>query len=272
MKANVAEKNTAEPERALLANRAFFDAVAGGYDYGRAAYFYHDLKRVRHEFDGYIAPHLPVNPLVLDLGCGTGFYSSVLADLGCRRFSCVDLNDAFLKQTEAKLKRFKADIDIQLMQSDLAQFIGRAEALPAFDLIVIGSVLQYINNHTDLLTDLVQAQPQATYYITSHQLGPHRQWAILEEGLARLDYFYHRLKTRQFRVAHKTPAGAPILTPVDAPALERVFASQGFTFQRAVYTTYHTDLFNAWFRCYKPIKPRAGSYFSLIATRSNESN
>ena len=97
MKANVAEKNTAEPERALLANRAFFDAVAGGYDYGRAAYFYHDLKRVRHEFDGYIAPHLPVNPLVLDLGCGTGFYSSVLADLGCRRFSCVDLNDAFLK-------------------------------------------------------------------------------------------------------------------------------------------------------------------------------
>lgn len=71
---------------------------------------------------------------VLDLGCGPGFFSVLLANLGCQVI-CIDYSDKMLEEARSNAQKFKANVEFQKMD---VQDLGFQDE--TFDLIITRNV------------------------------------------------------------------------------------------------------------------------------------
>ncbi|HBQ97398.1 MULTISPECIES: class I SAM-dependent methyltransferase [unclassified Roseofilum] len=71
---------------------------------------------------------------ILEVGCGTGFYTQILADLGARNYLGIDITDVLFTDLRDKFPQFS------FQRQDITQYqeIGR------FDLIVMIDVIEHI--------------------------------------------------------------------------------------------------------------------------------
>lgn len=114
------------------------------------------------------------NARVLEIGCGTGFYTRILHDLGVKHYVGVDITDVLFSDLQQKFP------DFQFMQKDVTADKITGE----FDLIVMIDVIEHIVNNDKftsamenikgclaksgvfIVAPLVQKQWRKLFYVT----------------------------------------------------------------------------------------------------------
>ncbi len=71
---------------------------------------------------------------VLDLGCGPGFFSILLSQIGCR-VTAIDYSDKMLQEAKANAEKYKTSIDFKKMDAHQLMFQDQS-----FDLIITRNV------------------------------------------------------------------------------------------------------------------------------------
>jgi SAM-dependent methyltransferase len=85
---------------------------------------------------------------VLEIGCGTGFYTSALKDLGVRTYCGIDITDVLFRGLRQQFPKFA------FRQLD----VTKDEIADEFDLVVMISVIQHIVNKQKLQFALENVQ------------------------------------------------------------------------------------------------------------------
>jgi SAM-dependent methyltransferase len=108
------------------------------------------------------AQHL--GPTVLEVGCGTGNFTELLAEFG-RRVTGVDINAAYVEQARQRLESLP---NVQVRCADATS----AEWTETFDSVVLLDVLEHIEADTDFLGRLQQALKPSGRLILKVPAGP----------------------------------------------------------------------------------------------------
>lgn len=254
-------------EQVLRDNREFYRACAPEYDAGREYGFRRDRFRVQADLRRIGLE----GAAVLDIGCGTGFYSLMAADAGAGELHCLDIDPVFLEAAKTKVQAVHPQLAVHCHEGDLGSFIReRVELLSGIDICVMGSVLQYVPDHEAVLGQMAQRAKSTCFYITSTPLpggGKHRHF---DGWFARLDYALHRVihpgvRGRRHRLSVKATT-----LEVDPERLREVLSSQGFNVKYYSYSSFHTLLFSQLHRFLCRIFPSLGAQFTLIAVGHKE--
>jgi len=76
------------------------------------------------------------NTSVLDIGCGTGFYTKIVEEQGCSRYCGVDITDALLNELKSQFSDYKFyELDV-----------SRESLKGIYDLVIMIDVTQHITN------------------------------------------------------------------------------------------------------------------------------
>lgn len=252
-------------EEVLRGNREFYRACAPEYDSGREYAFRRDQVRVRADLKWIEASAPLAGAAVLDIGCGTGFYSLMSADAGAGELHCLDIDPVFLDTAKGKVLGAHPQFQVHCHEGDLESFIrGRADLLPHIDIYVMGSVLQYVPDHEVILEQLARLSGGGCFYITSTRLPGGGKHCHFEGWFARLDYALHRLIHPGSRGRHALPSTKVTLL-VDPERLRELFSTLGFNIRYYSYSSFHTLLFDRLHRVLRRIFPSLGAQFTLIA-------
>lgn len=248
-------------------NRTFYHACAPDYDAGREFAFRHERARVADDLQWLGAFMRLEEAVVLDVGCGTGFYASIAAAQGVRQLHCLDFEPAFLELARDKIKATSPQAQVHCHAFDLETFAAeRADLLSGIDVYLMGSVLQYVPGHLALIERLARATEHSCFYITSTRLPGGGRHRLLEGLLARLDYALHRL-------IHPRPARrhgllpAQVTVEVDLEALQKLFRGLGCRTRCYSYSAFHLLPFNKLHQLLRAAFPSLGACFTLLAAR-----
>ena len=155
--------NLREQALILRANREFYLACACQYDRGREHLYACDAVRIAADLDRITAGQSLENMKIVDIGCGTGHLALVAAQRGGRDFHCVDLNEHFLEQTQAKLQRYNPNKDLNCYETDVENFVANyPEILRGANLVMMGALLQYVPNYLEIMRTMGNLCPEAT--------------------------------------------------------------------------------------------------------------
>lgn len=105
----------------------------------------HDL--ITELITSEVLPNLPKGSRVLDVGCGSGYFTHFLLSRGCTAIG-VDLSREMIKQAEALNHKFVAVSQAKfkvLAAEDLSPAMGK------FDLIICLSAIEYVKDDKQLL-------------------------------------------------------------------------------------------------------------------------
>jgi 2-polyprenyl-3-methyl-5-hydroxy-6-metoxy-1,4-benzoquinol methylase len=250
-----------EKDEILATNQAFFREYAPRYDVGRNSMYTNEMRRVEGDLS-LVGPREKLAQMtVVDIGCGTGFYSSIIAGFGAKTLHCVDLNQDFLQAAKLNIEMVSGDAEVTCHEADMETFIQTEPGtLASADLIVMGSVLQYMSNYLELLRQLVGACPSACFYITS---TPMHRGGRIEQLLAVADYGTHKVISSEER---SEKSSQPLITvPTDIHDCEAIFHEAGFKVHSYRYRTFHTAWANLLYRLVHAVVPSWGSRFTIIA-------
>ncbi len=153
-------------------------------------------KRTFERFDAYLNRHYPNRLIrVLDLGCGNGWMSNLIAGNPLRSVTAVDLNEMELKQGR---RVFQRD-NLQFAFGDVLQ-----GALPEknFEVIVLAASVQYFPDLKELLTALRRLLAangsihllDSHFYATEaerHAAGQRSLTYYQQLGVPEMGNFYH---------------------------------------------------------------------------------
>lgn len=257
--------NLREQAEILRVNRDFYLANASQYDQGREHFYACDAVRTATDLDRITAGHSLKGMKIVDIGCGTGHLALVAAQRGGHDFHCVDLNEHFLEQTQAKLRNYNPNIDLNCYETDVENFVADyPEVLREADLVMMGALLQYVPNHLEIMHTMGTLCAGATVYITNTRIGKEGEQSLLESLLCAVDYRVYR-HLHGFPTNGERETGTKVTVEVDRSSLSATMQELGFTIDTYTYTTFHTGLFNRLFRGVQKVLPQSGIYFTMVA-------
>lgn len=254
----------------LRENREFYQACAPAYDAGRQFSYLREQARVRADLE-WIGSSSPLaGAVVMDIGCGTGYYAMMAVSLGVAKVHLLDLNQVFLESAREKVLKIRPDLHVDCHLADLDSFIQeRADLLRGIDIYLMGAVVQYVPDHEAVLKRLAEGAGRGCFYITSTLVpggGRHRR---VEDLLARIDYFVHRLFHPGSRGQRRLPS-TKVTLPVDPQRLWQLYADRGYTFKYYTYSSFHNLIFDRLHRALRRLFPSMGSRFTLIALKRGD--
>ncbi len=251
-------------------NKAFYLSYAPHYDEGRAAFFKRESERIKTDFAS-INQIQPLEQLtLLDIGCGTGFYSTVAASQGVNTIHCLDLNNSFLKITKTKILKKYPSVNITCHENDLHSFFDNYlnKMTTKYDVFTMGSVLQYVPNHESILSKMADLYSNSIFYITSNKNIMGSVEKLFSKIIIPADYMLHRFidsPPPPINLAQKSTS-----VDVELKSIKSMFEKLNFDVQVSTYSTYHTTLFNFAQSELKKIWPSIGTHFTLLATPKNK--
>ena len=199
---------------------------------------------------------------VLEVGCGEGYLSTNLACLATAKFYLVEPDHVAL--VEALRRLLHMGRTVVTCQCTLGQFLQYSGSRENIDLVVISSVLQYIQGWNEQLQQLMDRCSQADFYLTNHFGWQTPLNRAIERTLAQLDWRWVRWRKGLPRAHAPSPVFWPSLSP---DYFNILFKSQGFTVHTYRYTTLLTDWGNRVHRLLQRLRPSLGRSFTVIARR-----
>ena len=121
----------------------FWDAVSGVYD----VFAYGFNRRTHLQLRKKILEYIHGNDEVLELGCGTGLLSEIIAP-SCKNLTATDLSGKMLEKTRKKCRRFS---NITYEPADIRNLKYKDES---FDVIVAANVIHLIEDPVTALQEM----------------------------------------------------------------------------------------------------------------------
>lgn len=137
----------------MTSRERYFDSVALEYSKRSRGFLW---KRVRESESAVMMGMLDGHPLgdVLELGCGSGYYSKLLYERKCDRLVCVDLSSKMLENLDTPGCE-KIEADIQYFQSE-----------SRFDTIVCAGVMEFLQKPDNIFNNVAaMLNPQGLFVI-----------------------------------------------------------------------------------------------------------
>jgi len=247
-------------------NKAFYSSYAPHYDKGREAFFYQESKRVQKDFN-FINQKIPLaQSTLLDIGSGTGFYSLAAALQGANTIHCLDLNSTFLQIAKTKILNEHPYVNVTCHENDMHSFFDDylEKKITKFNVFTMGSVLQYVPNHQEILSKMATLYSDSVFYITSNK----NKMGAIEKLFSKLiipsDYTLHRLIDSPPPPTNFEQKQSSV--DVELKSLKSIFERYNFEVKTETYTTYHTGFFNLANSQLKKIWPSIGTHFTLLAS------
>lgn len=259
-----------EAVQILRDNREFYQACAPAYDAGRQFSYLREQARVRADLE-WIGSSSPLaGAAVMDIGCGTGYYAMMAVSLGVAKVHLLDLNQVFLESAREKVLNTRPGTHVHCHLADLGSFIReRADLLRDIDIYLMGGVVQYVPDHEAVLGKLAADLGQGCFYITSTLVPGGGRYRRIEDLLARIDYFVHRVLHPGSRGQRHLPPNKVTL-PVDPQRLQQLYADRGYELRFYTYSSFHNLVFDHLHRALRRLFPSMGSRFTLIALKRGE--
>lgn len=160
-----------------MLNRLFYDIEAERYDAdhpevieGDARWWSARAPELLRTLRSQLTPHIPVR--ILDVGCGTGFVSSLL-------LAHLRANDLVVgvDQSEGMLRRARTKLDdgaagrVRLVRGDVARLHFRSAS---FDLLTVNSVLHHCFDYRAVVRELDRVLKPGGYLMLAHE--PNREF------------------------------------------------------------------------------------------------
>lgn len=243
-------------------NKKFYDEYAPNYDLSREGFYQLEKERIQNDFSVFTEERA-FPKVVVDVGCGTGFYGLNAVRMGAQEVHCMDISSGFLKKAKSKIEKEYPSVTVYTHQMDLSTFIiEKDEICNRTDLFVMGAVLQYVPAYEAVLHNLIQCAPQANYYISS-TIYPGIKVSSVEQALITVDYaLYRAIKS----IPNLPPKShSKVTLKVDPDVLNQMFYQAGLQISMSRYTSFHTKFMRKLQQKISSVIPNMGSYFTLIA-------
>ena len=102
---------------------------------------------------------------VLDLGCGPGFFSVMLTNLGCQVIG-IDYSDKMLEEARNNARKFKANVEFQKM--DVQDLAFQDEI---FDLIITRNVTWNLEKPVQAYQEMVRVLKKQGHLLNIDEIG-----------------------------------------------------------------------------------------------------
>lgn len=120
-----------------------YDAMAVGYD---SHYASEESEYENNIIKAYIERYIDDMGSVLDLGCGTGFFRTVI---DCRSYLGIDISDSMIRIAREKLKGYpNTKVEVESSQRFIFERFVKRNDRPRFDVISSCFSLPYIGAET----------------------------------------------------------------------------------------------------------------------------
>ncbi|UQA60781.1 class I SAM-dependent methyltransferase [Polyangium aurulentum] len=202
-----------------------FDALADTYEGTKV----NPLKRHCEEPSFFAAIGDPAGSSVLDLACGDGYYTRMLARAGARRVVGVDVSEAMVARAQATEAEQRLGIEYRVGD------VARLPALGVFDLVTSAYLFPYASSEHALLSMCTSAAAnlrsggRLVSVVVSPDLDAERIAALAHYGMSlRAELPLRDGDTMTVTIA--TPAGPIAMTNHHwtRPAYERALHAAGF--------------------------------------------
>ena len=243
-------------------NKKFYDEYAQGYDVSRKGFYELEKERIQKDL-GFFFQDQVFPKVIVDVGCGTGFYALNAVAMGAQEVHCVDISSGFLNTAKSQIEKKYPSVNVYTHQMDLSSFITeKTEICNQTDLFLMGGVLQYVPVYDVVLQNLIQCAPRANYYISS-TIYPGIKVPVLEKALVTVDYAL-------YRAIKNIPKAPKISYPkvtlgIEPEILNQLFYQAGLHINFSRYTSFHTKIMSKLQQKMSNIIPNMGSYITLIA-------
>ena len=246
-------------------NKKFYDEYASDYDISRKGFYEIEKKRIQNDLSIFFQDQA-FPKVVVDVGCGTGFYSINAVRMGAQEVHCIDISSGFLNTSKSQIEKEYPSVNVYTHQMDLNTFITeKTDICSRTDLFLMGGVLQHVPGYDAVLQNLIQRAPRANYYISS-TVHPEINVPGLEKAFATIDYSLYRILESIPKIP-KNPY-PKVTLKVDPVLLNQLFYQAGLDVSLSRYTSFHTKLISKLQQKVSNIIPNMGRYFTLIACQN----
>ena len=254
-----------ELDNIVETNKKFYDEYAPDYDVSRKGFYKLERERIQKDLGVFFRSKV-FPKVIVDVGCGTGFYALNAVAMGAQEVHCVDISSGFLNTAKSQIEKEYPSVNVYTHQMDLSTFIiEETEVCNRTDLFLMGGVLQYVPTYDAVLQKLIQCAPRANYYISS-TVYPGIKVCNVEKALITVDYALYRA----IKNIPKAPKSSlpKVTLRIEPEILNQLFYQAGLHINFSRYTSFHTKMISELQQKISNITPDMGIYFTLIACQN----
>jgi len=202
-----------------------FDPIAEDYD----NWYETEIGRVADQVERDLVAHLfqPSGPKLLEIGCGTGQYTSRLAEQGYN-ITAVDISEKMMAKAREKIANL--GYQVKWLKADITQILDQLEQYHG---ILSMSAFEFIPNPEEILAGLFEhLEPKGCLVLgviageSSWSEFYGRKAKAKPESVFHNARFYTEFEIRQWKVGGRLEIGKALYFPPEVSSVERALTME----------------------------------------------
>ncbi|HZK84626.1 MAG TPA: class I SAM-dependent methyltransferase [Desulfosporosinus sp.] len=196
-----------------------FDPIAGGYD----RWYETDIGRVADQVERELAFQLfqPSGPKILEIGCGTGQYTTQLAEQGYQT-TAVDISAEMMARAREKITNL--GYQVKWLNADITQIMDQLEqyqgiiSMSAFEFIpnpekILASLFEHLEPNGCLVMGVITGDSSwSEFYRKEAQAKP--------KSIFKHARFYTETEIRQWKIGGRLELGKALYFPPEVSSVK----------------------------------------------------
>ena len=202
-----------------------FDPIAEGYD----KWYETEIGRVADQVERELAFQFfqPIGPKILEIGCGTGQYTTTLAQQG-HQITAVDISEKMMAQAREKITNL--GYQVKWLNADITQTMDQLEQYHG---ILSMSAFEFIPNPEEILASLFEhLEPKGCLVIgvitgdSSWSEFYRRKAEAKPESVFAHARLYTEAEIRQWKVGGRLELGKALYFPPEVASVEQALTME----------------------------------------------